>query len=110
MLDKLEIFSYDMFCNFLGGEMKTEISYREFDTNGDYILKYVNITNLSLSELIELKNKLVSCGEEAVRVIDAKIYQYASYDNLSIRNKEQEKQKKEKRRQKTFKNGIRKRH
>ena len=40
--------------------MKTEISYREFDTNGNYILKYVDIDDLNLSELIELKNELTS--------------------------------------------------
>ena len=90
--------------------MKTEISYREFDTNGNYILKYVDIDDLNLSELIELKNELVSYGDEAVRVVDAKIFEHASYDNVSMRNKEREKNKKEKRRQKTFKNGIRKRH
>ena len=90
--------------------MKTEISYREFDTNGNYILKCVDRDDLNLSELIELKNELVSYGDEAVRVVDAKIFEYASYDNLSIRNKEQERNKKVKRRQKTFKNGIRKRH
>lgn len=89
--------------------MKTKISYREFDTNGNYILKCVDIDDLNLSELIELKNELVSYGDEAVRVVDAKIFEYASYDNLSIRNKEQERNKKAKRRQKTFKNGIRKR-
>lgn len=90
--------------------MSRELSIRVIDDNGNYILKCVDIDDLNLSELIELKNELVSYGDEAVRVVDAKIFEHASYDNLSIRNKEQEKKKKEKRRQKTFKNGIRKRH
>ena len=44
--------------------MKTKISYREFDTNGNYILKCVDRDDLNLSELIELKNELVSYGDE----------------------------------------------
>ena len=90
--------------------MSRELSIRVIDDNGNYILKCVDIDDLNLSELIDLKNELVSYGDEAVRVVDAKIFEYAIYDNVSMRNKEREKNKKEKRRQKTFKNGIRKRH
>ena len=76
----------------------------------DYDLWQVDISNLSLSELIELRNDLSGCHDISVRVLDGILYQeYKNNDTYVQRCKKERKEEKMRIRRKQIKSESRRR-
>ena len=75
----------------------------------DYDLWQVDISNLSLSELIELRNDLSGCHDISVRVLDGILYQEYKNDGTYVqRCKKEIKEEKMRIRRKQIKNNKKK--
>lgn len=71
----------------------------------DCDLWHLDVSNLNLSELIELRNDLLGCHDISVRVLDGILYQeYKNNDTYVQRCKKESKEEKRKIKRKQIKN------
>ena len=89
--------------------MKEDFVPRKVWKGQDYDLWQVDISNLSLSELIELRNDLSGCHDISVRVLDGILYQEYKNDGTYVqRCKKEIKEEKMRIRRKQIKNNKKK--